>query len=430
MLQLDTIRRERLSACVKGIPDFLDNVVLQDVAALRLNIFADRFPTPLATVRRSALDANIQLMMRFVRSVGVELAPHGKTTLCPQIFQLQLEAGAWGITCASAAHLRTYLRHGVQRVIMANQLIDAAATKLVAEQLRTCPEFEFYGLVDSIEGVRIYQTAMAAAPTVRKLNLLVEVGIVDGRTGVRTPDDAMAVAREIAMYPTTLVFAGLAAFEGVFRGTPQENEPKVGELIANVETIAARCESLGLIDADEFVLSAGGSGYFDIVAESLASVKLSRPTRVILRSGCYVTHDHGFYAAAIARLCARSVAPMFTRQAFEPALEIWATVQSLPEPGLALITLGKRDVSHDLGLPVPLRLLRRQGAQMTDISKQATLVGLNDHHGYLQCPGLRLGVGDLVSVGISHPCTTFDRWRYLYAVDDAFNVIDVLRTFF
>jgi D-serine dehydratase len=430
LLKLNELLRDRLTTIDKGVPDVLDNVSLLDVGNHRLNIQKDFFPTPVAVVHESALEWNIKLMAQFARDLGVELAPHGKTTMCPQIFQRQLNAGAWGITCATGAHLRTYLNHGVSRVIMANQLFDASVVRLVVDRLRAQPEFEFYGIVDSIEGVRFYQSVVAQTRNSRKLNLLIEVGLAGGRTGVRTREEAHGIAREIGAHRDELALTGFAAFEGIFRGTPRENEPRVEELVSMVRDIASFCDSQDFLRTDEIILSAGGSGYFDLVARSLVSLRLSRPTRVILRSGCYVTHDHGFYAAAIARLCERSKDTVFSSNSFRPGMEIWTTVQSVPEPGLAFITVGKRDVSHDLGLPTPLKLFRKNAAKAEDISDTTKIIGLNDHHGYLEFHDINLAIGDMVSVGVSHPCTTFDRWRYIYVVDDAYNVVEALRTFF
>ena len=114
-MDLTALAGHRLASTSKGVPDSLDGVTIAEVPARGLNLLRDAFPAPVAAIRRSAMLANIALMREYTRSVGVELAPHGKTTMAPQLFDMQLEAGAWGITCATAAHLRLYRRFGVPR---------------------------------------------------------------------------------------------------------------------------------------------------------------------------------------------------------------------------------------------------------------------------------------------------------------------------
>jgi D-serine dehydratase len=253
-----------------------------------------------------------------------------------------------------------------------------------------------------------------------------------GRTGLRTVEDAAAVAREIAGMSGSglLRLAGIEAFEGIFGGTPREAETRVTAFMEHVTEVARRCDANGSFGVGEVVLTAGGSAFFDQVVTALNDLQLSQRTKVVLRSGCYITHDHGFYAAALDRLRERSAGSnsVFVSNTFEPALELWTTVQSMPEPGLAIVALGKRDVSFDMGLPVPL--LRLAAERLVSIRGKAEIVRLNDHHGYVKLNGLSLAVGDRIAVGISHPCTTFDRWQYLYVVNDEYDVVSVVQTFF
>jgi D-serine dehydratase len=432
VLDLTTLLGHTLSSASKGVPDALDGVTVSDVPKRGLNLLKQAFPAPVAVLRQSAIRANIDLMRRYTQSARVELAPHGKTTMAPQLFDMQLAAGAWGMTCATAAHLRLYRRFGVPRIVMANQLLDADSVQFVARQLAEDPGFEFYGIVDSVAGAQRYFDVLSKMPPGRPLNLLLEVGAMGGRTGLRTVEDAAAVAREIAGMSGSglLRLAGIEAFEGIFGGTPREAETRVTAFMEHVTEVARRCDANGSFGVGEVVLTAGGSAFFDQVVTALNDLQLSQRTKVVLRSGCYITHDHGFYAAALDRLRERSAGSnsVFVSNTFEPALELWTTVQSMPEPGLAIVALGKRDVSFDMGLPVPL--LRLAAERLVSIRGKAEIVRLNDHHGYVKLNGLSLAVGDRIAVGISHPCTTFDRWQYLYVVNDEYDVVSVVQTFF
>ena len=144
----------------------------------------------------------------------------------------------------------------------------------------------------------------------------------------------------------------------------------------------------------------------------------------ILRSGAYLTHDHGHYDVVSPATRGVAGAP-----ALRPAIELWAQVLSRPEPGLALLGAGRRDVGFDSGLPVPLRAVRRDGGQLG--IGGATVTELNDQHAYLRLPeSSAMAPGDLVGLGISHPCTTLDKWRMIPVVNSDDRVVDVVHAFF
>jgi D-serine dehydratase len=116
----------------------------------------------------------------------------------------------------------------------------------------------------------------------------------------------------------------------------------------------------------------------------------------------------------------------------QPALEVWSRVQSCPEPGLAILTMGKRDASFDLEMPIASKRYR-PGIDAAPQSVPASwkIANMNDQHAYLRSSiDETPRVGDLVGCGISHPCTTFDKWRALFTVDDDYRVTGAIRTFF
>ncbi|HEY1621700.1 MAG TPA: hypothetical protein VGG25_29035, partial [Streptosporangiaceae bacterium] len=132
----------------------------------------------------------------------------------------------------------------------------------------------------------------------------------------------------------------------------------------------------------------------------------------------------------------RGTAPGLT---LRPAFELWAGVLSRPEPGLALLSAGRRDVAFDADLPVPLRAVTRAGAAAASAGLPGAalsadgmrVTALADQHAFLQLPPASpLAPGDLVCLGISHPCTTFDKWRVIPVTDDEGRVIDAVHTFF
>ena len=148
---------------------------------------------------------------------------------------------------------------------------------------------------------------------------------------------------------------------------------------------------------------------------------------MLLRSGCYITHDHGPYLEALKK--AEEDKNRQWDRVLQPALEIWSYVQSIPENNLAFLTMGKRDVPYDSGLPIPLKRFR-PGKGFLDIGT-AEIFNTNDQHAYVKLVDNHgWKVGDMICSGISHPCTAFDKWKFIPLVDSKYNVTDGVLTFF
>ncbi len=415
----------------KGIP--LDVSVTPELVAQRgWRLLSGDLPTPVAVLKTSAIEHNIAVMAHFCATAGVRLAPHGKTTLSAELIGRQLRAGAWGITVATPHQAATVLDTGVRRILLANEVVDPAALRWLGRRLHADQNLEVLWYVDSPAGLARAEQQLAAvaadhgtAPSVRRPGLLVELGHPGGRTGLRGDADAIGLARAVHASPV-VDLVGVAGYEGTI-GTDRDSATlaAVESFVGRLGEVFARLRVEQLLSTERpSVVTAGGSVYFDVVARVLGSLA-DVHTDVVLRSGCYLTHDHGLYARSTPSTEAQWDGP-----AFQPALEVWGRVLSRPEPSLALADLGRRDVSHDAGLPVPLwhvaegDNVRRSlaGAAVSALSDQHTFVDLGDHSD--------VAVGDLVGFGISHPCTTFDRWPQLLEVDDDYVVTGIVRTRF
>ena len=425
VLDLRAIEDELIDDTVKGIPGGTPPFPLRQIGTHGWNVAAGDLPLPLLTIRRSAVEHNVAVMARFCAQTGALLAPHGKTTMAPQLFDRQLAAGAWGMTAATVQQLQVYRRFGVARVILANQLIGDAERSWIARQ-HTDASFELWSLVDSAESV----ARVAAIGAHRAVPVLLELGLPGGRTGARDEHAVDAVLSAIAATNGRVRLAGIEAFEGLIpQKRPEAPDARVRQLVERVATTATRLATNGALPAD-FILSAGGSVAFDLVAELLGPIARP-PARLVLRSGCYVTHDHGMYAAG-SPLVDGASSWAERVGALRPALELWAHVQSQPEAGLALLTFGKRDAPFDAGLPVPIRHVPATSSSDRALDvRRWSVTALNDQHAYLRSPvGEEPQVGDRVVLGISHPCTAFDRWRLVYEVDDDDTIVGGIRTFF
>jgi D-serine deaminase-like pyridoxal phosphate-dependent protein len=373
-----------------------------------------------------AVEHNLQVMASLAQREGFHLAPHVKTTMCPELIRRQLEAGAWGVTVANATQARVAADAGAGRILIANEVLSQPDAEWLAS---VSDSLELFCLVDCVDGVRMLDGALQAAGCARPIGALVEIGAAGARTGVRTRAAAHDVCRAVQTAPS-LRNAGVEGYEGAVGSRRSAADlAAVDGYLEELRSTAVELADAGYFDASGSVLvSAGGSKFFDRVIAALGRDADfgGHASSLVLRSGCYVVHDHGLYA---------EVTPLGPQvpdeQRLEPAIQVWAEVLSCPEPGLVIVGLGRRDASFDSGLPVLLAAVSRdQSGLRYDVAGK--LIKLDDQHGYLStdADARGFGVGDRLVFGISHPCTTFDKWREVLLVDRAQRVLRVLETRF
>lgn len=427
-LDLTSLEAGVLDPLTKGLPLDASPVTLGEVGTRGWHLLEGDLPLPAAIIRREVLNANSAWMSDFTTANGLVIAPHGKTTMAPQLYDRQVADGAWAITVATAQQLAVCRRFGVRRVILANQLIGAQEIDACLGSLGPPDHVELYCLADSLEGVvrLASRAARKPPPADNPLRVLVEIGFPGGRTGARSEEAAIEVARAVAEAPG-LALGGIECFEGVL-----PDPDAAGRLVDEVIALGRAVLELELMPRDApMVLSAGGSAFFDRVGERLRAVEMDRSVIRVLRSGCYLTHDAMSYAAAFRRMVKETTLAL-PPGGLEPALEVWAYVQSRPDPDKAILTMGKRDVGFDAGLPVPIRW-HRDGAMdgPQPMPDGHVVQALNDQHCHMTVPAdSPLAVGDMVGFGIGHPCTTFDKWQLLMVVDETYCVTGAVRTFF
>jgi D-serine deaminase-like pyridoxal phosphate-dependent protein len=408
---------ERVDGRHRGFGAVADGLTVGDLGAQGYDLARGDLALPLLVLRGPALEHNLGVMHGWCARRGVSLAPHGKTSMAPQLIARQLEAGAWAMTAATVQQVAVMRAAGARRVLLANEVVGAADVAWLARERAADPAFEVFVLVDSVPGVAALEAGLAAADDPRPLPVLVELG--GTRAGCRTDAAALDVAGAVAASPR-LTLAGVEGYEGTLGA---DRDPAtlraVDAFLDRMVALAARLDAGGsFAGAPEILLTAGGSSLFDRVVERLGGAgDLSRPVRVVLRSGCYLTHDDGRYART---------SPLAGE--LRPALELWARVLSCPEPGLAICGFGKRDAAYDLDLPVP-REVRRDGARPAPAAG-LEVAALNDQHAFVRDPRGALRVGDVLVSGISHPCTAFDKWSLIPVVDEHDRVVDAVRTLF
>ncbi|KOC88933.1 amino acid deaminase [Winslowiella iniecta] len=392
----------------KGVP-VSGKQLLQDVSL------------PALVLHRSALLHNLSWMQEYAARHGAELAPHGKTTMAPQLFLRQIEAGSWGITLATATQSAVAAQHGIRRILMANQLLGQANMQIVADLLRD-GELEFHCLVDSVENV--HQLGQFFTAQGLTLNVLLEVGVVNGRCGCRSQQQIDEVIAAVAQHHS-LALSGIEGYEGVINSESEQQD--VETFIARLVEIALALKASGQFSSARPIITASGSAWYDRVAEAFARQDAREAFITLMCPGCYLVHDHGIYQQAQHALLERH--PEMHR-ALLPAMEVFAYVQSVPEPGRVIAALGKRDIAHD-SLPVPLRVYPQGSTDAQVLDAGYRVLRLMDQHAFIEVSDdHRLTPGDIIAFGASHPCLTFDKWRRLCVVDDRLQVTETLETFF
>ncbi len=419
-LNLDAILDSRLTPGTKGLPPSGEGLAVRDVGVKGWNLLDGTVPMPAAVLRASALAGNLSTFQAYIDRAGVKLAPHGKTSMCPQLFDRQLRAGAWGMTVATYAQARTALGVGVKRLLIANELVGEAEIRTLA----AVEDAEIFSLVDSVAGVERLDAILDRAGIAKPFNVLVELGLSGGRTGARGADAALEVAQHVVQ-SRHLALVGVEGYEGlIVTGDAKADAARVDGFLDDLLRLFSTCQDQAMFTGEP-ILSAGGSAYFDLVARGLKTGGVT----TILRSGCYLTHDTGFYNKLLDHVGERGV--LGAAPALKPALEVWAQVVSRPEPGLVLVNAGRRDLSDDAGLPKVQSWTRPGADAVPQPVSDWTFTRMNDQHGYVRVPeDADVAVGDYVAMGISHPCTTFDRWQLLLEVDDRYRVTCALKTFF
>ena len=402
-------KKHNIEISNKGFPLSSYGKTVEQFLSTKPNIFSSGFQFPIMVLKDESIKHNIERMARFCKSVGAELAPHVKTTMSPQIAQMQLDAGVFALTIANFWQAEIFRNFGFKKLIIANEILDPTAIAAISELNRSkAAEIIFY--VDSITGLEIVKKY---TPKDGIQNLFIEIGTDNGRGGVRDLDLVTTIAKNISG-DSRLKLRGVTGFEGAV--------PDAGRTISGEDAVTKFCQKIVAAannaykykSEHEFIISAGGSAYFEIVASEFN--KFDKPKILLLRSGGYVTHDSRYYD---------EIYPFRdSNDLLLPAIEIWSQVISAPEKNFGVLNLGKRDVGCDLHNPIPVA---RYSDKLSKFSGE--IDKLNDQHGFLQSKE-EFAISELIGLAISHPCTTFDKWRLIPLVNEDYDVIDCIHTFF
>lgn len=407
----------------KGLGFFESSADVKQIVRLGWNLLREDISLPAAVLYQDRLTHNLNWMREFISAYGLRLAPHGKTTMAPRLFEMQMQSGAWGITLATPQQARVAHAHGIRRVLMANQLVGKENMAIVSRLLED-RGFDFYCLVDS--AAQVDQLGVFFANRGQRLQVLLELGVNGGRAGVRDHKQLQSTLESVARWKNAVVLCGIEMYEGVL-----DDESAIRGFLRHAVEVTRQLRSENRFQRSPAILSGAGSAWYDVVAEEFSRAGLGGDMDVVLRPGCYLTHDVGIYRQAQAKILDRNPVARRMQEGLLPALQVWAYVQSIPEPGKAIIAMGKRDAAFDAGLPVPALHFRSGEAAPHGAPSDWALTTIMDQHASMRISaGDDLRVGDMIGFDICHPCLTFDKWRALSVLDAQYQVIDIIQTFF
>jgi D-serine dehydratase len=394
-----------------------------EMARLDWNLLREDLSLPSAVLYQDKVRNNLQWMRQFISAYGVKLAPHGKTTMAPMLFQMQLDSGAWGITLATAQQTAVAHAHGVRRVLMANQLVGRENMAAVARMLED-PEFDFYCLVDS--AALVDQLGAFFSKRGQRLQVLLELGVDGGRAGARNEEQLSALLDALTRWRNAIALCGVELYEGVL-----SDEAPIREFLKRAVRVTGKLIAERRFQRAPAILSGAGSAWYDVVAEEFTAASFPEPVEIVLRPGCYITLDVGNYRIADERIRRQNPIAQKMTAGLAPALHIWAYVQSIPEAEKAIVGMGRRDAAFDSGLPCPALRYRPGDPAPVIAPAHWTVTKLMDQHAYLKIAvGDDIRVGDMIGFDISHPCLTFDKWRTIPLLNANYQVIDVIETYF
>ncbi len=388
-----------------------DAMTVAELRASRVNVVRGEVVLPVLVINEAALANNLRVMAEFTSGHRARLAPHGKTIVAIGLFDRQLGAGAWGITTANVVQARCAELAGARHVMIANEVVGLAEIDWLAGTLREGRPAVLVQ-VDSPDGVARLDDRLAHAGATGRIEVLLEVGHAGGRAGVRTPANALSTVRAVAK-TRHLSLAGVTTYEGVVGHDRRvATLGRVDDHLARVRRTTEQLVDRGVFDhRDRIIVSAGGTRFVDRVVTGLAPDSWGHsPVDLVVRAGSYLTYGHG--AGPDDSPFAGPGAPGL----LQPVLQLWAEVLSLPEPGLAIVGVGKRNVGDRPQDLVATRVVSGPGEPLP-AGTDMTVTSLDDQHAYLRHPRTDLRVGDRIGFGLRYP-TSLDRWRLVPVTDD------------
>ena len=421
----------------KGISN-LNKIKIKNISKKKWNVLNQDVQFPILTINENKFKKNMFSMKKYADSNNVLLAPHCKTSMSPQLLNKIKINGCWGFAAANNQQVSVLLQMGIRKIILANLITNESnLVNLFALVKKYKNLSEIYICVDSIFGINLLKEISIKYQFKNNIKILIEVGLKNSRSGVRSITSLNLLADLINKLPRNFILSGILFYEGAAK------KKNYLDSLRNVKksiNFAINCFDFliknKLIKNNEYILSGAGSEFFDLVVYLFNKYKQRDKVKFIIRPGSYIAYGNGYYTDVLNNIEKRK--KIFIKKKsikatdlFFPALELWSFVISQQDEGKAILNFGKRDVSFDLGYPIPLAIYRNKKLiKKINNKKDINIYKLNDQHAFIKYNKFNLKVGDLVKFGVSHPCITINNWNTLYLINNKNVIIEALKTFF
>lgn len=338
--------------------------------------------TPALLIDLPTMENNLKKMVDFFSSRDVNLRPHVKTyKATPDLAQIQLNAGAIGITCAKLSEAEVLAQAGIPDILIANQIVGP---KKIQRLVNLAKKTNIIVAVDNLKNVEALSQAVQAEQV--SIGILVELNIGHNRCGVPPFEPALRLSEAVVSAPG-LDYMGIMGYDG-------HCTLKIKE--ADRERVSKEANTL-LVETKKFIEEAGlevgivsASGTFTYRFAS------DIPGITDIQAGTYLLMDTAFQEHGV--------------QEFECALTVLATVSSRPsypsDKELAIIDIGRRSISQVLGMPEVKHPIG------------ATLFSLSQEHGRVSLEGeaKSLDIGDKIELWVRDSNGTINLFDKFYAI--------------
>ena len=342
-------------------------------------------PTPALVIDRAALNRNIARMAEFAAGKGLTLRPHAKTHKSADIARLQISAGAVGVCCAKLGEAEALAEQGIGDILLTSPVVTPwGIRRLVA----------LGGRVEALavavdHPANVAALAEAADEAGRALTVLIDIDPGMQRTGVASPEAAVALARAIAEAPA-LRPGGIQFYCG-----------REQHIVALADRRAAIYRNTDYLRTVIAAVQADGHPINRVTGSGTGTFMLDAALGVLteLQCGSYVFMDREYLDCELDD----GAAPTF-----EPALTVEATVISANHPGHVTVDAGFKALAADAGPP--------------SVVGSGTYRFMGDEHGAIVCSETGLRLGDRVALVQGHCDPTVNLYD-AYAVAEGDRIV-------
>ncbi len=320
--------------------------------------------TPALLLDMGVMEVNLERMAAFFANKTIQLRPHFKNHKCIALAERQLRAGAVGITCATLREAQVLVDYGIQSILMANEIAGEAKIRQFINLARQA---------DVILAIDNIQTVQALAKHGVPLNVVVDIDVGLGRTGVRTGQEALWLAQQAIR--NGLVFRGLMGYEGRISSVAG-CESAMAKLVACRRLIEENGITVGMV-------TAGGTGSYSIVGQY--------PGITEVQAGSYIVMDADYH-----RICPD----------FDPVLSVLSTVISVTKGHRFVVDAGIKTLSSDRGMPT---LKGLPGARLRKLDAEHGIIDILD-------PCLEVEIGDRIELAVHYGDATVNLHDRMYGV--------------